>query len=351
MIVEKVFQYRIRFFFVYCFFALMCLSLITLSPQTSLAQIGSTINGMVFDAGRKALTDVDVELQDEYSRLISRTRTTSGGRFIFRGLVSGSYRVRIMGNRLGFAEQSQEVQIISFSRSTITAPSNDQVYVDFYLQPIKKASLAETFGIASSVFVQNIPSEAIKSYKQAISDFDQKKDDLGLVNLKKAIKIFPTYFDALNRFGEELIKQQDFKAAQEILTKAVEVNPKDAGAFYLLGYCQYVLKQFDSAAKTLDQSVNWFSKSAPAYLLLGMSLRQIKRYEEAELRMKKAKELAKKKLPDVHWQLALLYGNNLKRFNEAADELELFLKVQPDSKDAESIKKLIQQFRNKARQG
>jgi regulator of sirC expression with transglutaminase-like and TPR domain len=52
-------------------------------------------------------------------------------------------------------------------------------------------------------------------------------------------------------------------------------------------------------------------------------------------------------LPEAHWQLALLF-NQLKRYNEAADELELFLKTQPDAKDTEMIKKLIQRFRQQS---
>ena len=49
----------------------------------------------------------------------------------------------------------------------------------------------------------------------------------------------------------------------------------------------------------------------------------------------------------AHWQLALLF-NQLKRYKEAADHLELFLKVQPESKDAELIKKLIQRLRTQS---
>ena len=57
--------------------------------------------------------------------------------------------------------------------------------------------------------------------------------------------------------------------------------------------------------------------------------------------------MAEAKVPDAHWQLALLF-NQLKRFKEAADELELFLKAQPDARDADKIKKLIQQLRQKS---
>jgi regulator of sirC expression with transglutaminase-like and TPR domain len=71
---------------------------------------------------------------------------------------------------------------------------------------------------------------------------------------------------------------------------------------------------------------------------------------EAETYLKRADVLAESKLADVHWQLALLF-NQLKRFREAADQLELFLKVQPDARDAEQIRKLIQRFRQQSVSG
>jgi len=43
-----------------------------------------------------------------------------------------------------------------------------------------------------------------------------------------------------------------------------------------------------------------------------------------------------------------LLFNQLKRYKEAADELEIFLKVQPDARDAELIKKLIQKLRQQS---
>jgi regulator of sirC expression with transglutaminase-like and TPR domain len=78
-----------------------------------------------------------------------------------------------------------------------------------------------------------------------------------------------------------------------------------------------------------------------------MLLRQTAKLDEAETYLKEADKLAASKSPDAHWQLALLF-NQLKRYKEAADELELFLKVQPDAKDTELIKKLIQRFRQQS---
>lgn len=344
---KSIFQFRVMFLYLLCFL-LFAVFLINSSHEVKAQSSGSVINGMVFDQSRNGVTDIDVELLDELARLIARTRTTGGGRFTFRGLVAGIYVVKVKPGRFGYKEQSQEVQLISLSRGQNNPSSNDQAFVDFNLQSVRAASLAQTLGLETSVFVQEIPNKALELYNRAELDFNQNKVDSGIENLKSAIEFFPVYYLALSRLGEEYIKLKDFKLASEILAKAVEVNPKAADSFYMLGYSQYVLKQYGLAIKSLRESTTWSPKSAATYLLLGMSLRHTAEYIEAETQMLKAKKLAKKKSPDIHWQLALLYGNNLKKYNDAANELELFLKIQPDSKDAESIRRLIKQFRDKA---
>ena len=50
----------------------------------------------------------------------------------------------------------------------------------------------------------------------------------------------------------------------------------------------------------------------------------------------------------VNWELALLYGRDMKRYADAAKELKLFLKESPDAKDAAAIKKLIDEYEAKA---
>lgn len=55
-------------------------------------------------------------------------------------------------------------------------------------------------------------------------------------------------------------------------------------------------------------------------------------------------------LPDIYWELALLYYYNLKGYNEAAEELELYLKAKPKAENKEQVEKLIQTFRSKAKE-
>jgi len=149
-----------------------------------------------------------------------------------------------------------------------------------------------------------------------------------------------------DREGADLDMEAVLKAAAETGV-ALEINARAYSSWYALGVAQYNLKQLPDAIESLRRAVSLNQKSINANLYLGTLLRHSGRLDEAETYLKQANLLAEAKVPDAHWQLALLF-NQLKRFKEAADELELFLKAQPDARDADKIKKLIQQLRQKS---
>jgi len=322
---------------------------IVFSPSNVLAQFGNTISGNVFGAQRQPVNDVTVELLDEFSRSVARTRTNSGGRFIFSRLSSGRFRIRVLSLGTDYEEQEQEVEIQNISRELrgggVLTSGYENVQRDFYLKPRRGSQIT---GRSESIFVQEIPEQAKATYKKAIELLDKKKDEQGLKDLKSAIEIFPNYYDALERLGTEYIKLQHYVPAQILLLKAVEVNPRGYKSWYGLAYALYSLNKTNEAIEAVEKaaSLNQFSIEAP--FLNGVLLRRAGRYKESEKQLKRAKELANGAIPEIHWHLALLYGNNLKRYADAAEELELFLKKRPDSKDADNIKKLIKQFKEKA---
>jgi len=201
------------------------------------------------------------------------------------------------------------------------------------------------------VFAQEVPDKARKQYERGIALLqknEQRKE--GVAALENAIEIFPLYFDALHVLGSEYVKQQDYDRAIPVLTKAIEVNRQAYPTLYTLSIAQYNLKHVPEAIESMRRAMALNQQSMPANLWLGMLLRQTDKFDDAETYLKQADHLAASKSPDVHWQLALLY-NQLKRYKEAADELELFLKVEPDAKDTELIKKLIKKFRQQSSEG
>lgn len=305
----------------------------------------STIMGAIYDNQRNGLVDVDVELLDDYYRQIARTRTTAGGRYEFGGLVDGRYTVKVMAFRTDFMDQSAMVEI---NTSTLKGSMGNQFFTqDFYLVP-KKGSLAETE--LSVVFVQEVPKDAQKTYETAVGNLSKKKADEGIAGLREAVRIFPKYYLALNRLGRELIVKKEYGEAAQLFIRSSEVNPKSPMSFYYLGYALSELNFNKAALVALNQALTLAPASIQVLALLGNRERLEGSFEIAEKHLLQAKKLSKTDNPDIHWELAQLYGNNMKKYKEAAEELELYLKAgRFDDAQIKKVKKIISDLKEKAK--
>jgi len=307
--------------------------------QVFIAQQVTSISGHVSDNSRNPIPDLQVELLNDVDSVIARTKTDDSGLFSFRRLSTGVFQIRVQTYGTTFISQTQRVQL---------ERGRAFEQVDFVLASKKSSSTA---GIPGVVFAQEVPDKARKQYERGIALLqknEQRKE--GVAALENAIEIFPIYFDALHVLGSEYVKQQDYDRAIPVLTKAIEVNRQAYPTLYTLSVAQYNLKQVPEAIESMRRATALNQQSMAANLWLGMLLRQSDKFDDAEIYLKQADRLAASKSPDVHWQLALLY-NQLKRYKEAADELELFLKVEPDAKDTDLIKKLIKKFRQQSSEG
>lgn len=320
---------------------LISFSVVQGQAQSPSAQNRSTITGYVSNPQRNPVSQIPVELINEVNRVIGRTKTDGSGRFFFNGVGSGRFSIRVLPFGTDLEEQTQEIEISGVSARGLPIPEN--VQIDFSLHLRKNSA-----SVAGRVlFAQEIPEEAKKLYENAVSDLEDKRAAPGIEGLQKAVKIFPTYYLALERLGLEYINQRKYEDAQKVFSQAVTVNPRSFSCWYGLSYANYSMQRPEAAIEAAKQALALDRKSVTTLFLLGVSQRQIKRYEEAEQTLMQAKKLDKGKTPDIYWNLALLYAHNLKRFNDAANELELYLKADPNAPNSESVKKLIKQFREK----
>jgi tetratricopeptide (TPR) repeat protein len=314
---------------------------------TARGQAGNSIGGFVFGLNRTPMTDVIVELLDEYSRTIQRGRTNGSGRYSFYGLAPARFKVRVLPYGTDYEDQEQEVEIVSFSASgssggRLAGASNEQR--DFFLR-LRKGVDPSSLEV---VFVQNVPDEAKKLYERGVAQLSDKKDAEGLADLKAALEIFPNYFAALHRLGTEYVRLGHFDASAILLKMAVDVNERSGRSWYGLAYSYYSLKDNENAFKSVTKLLEISPSSPDGLLLSGVLLRLRKQFPESEKQLLKAMDIVGDSIPQIHWELALLYGNNLNRYADAAKHLKLFLKLQPETKDADNIRKLISKFEEKA---
>ena len=314
-------------------------------PVLPTGQIGNTIMGTVFDTSGRPLPDLWVEALDEANQQLGKTRTDAVGRYVFSRLSAGVFLVKIGSDGIHIS-QTQRVEIVP---SVGISGSHIQT-VDFYLKSYSESN-ATPSGPTGFLFAQEIPEAARNAYQEGV-ELLSKDAEAGLKKLDEAISIFPDYYAALARYGFELVKSRKFDRAVPLLSKAVQVNPKGQDSLYALGVAQYQLKQLPESAATLTDMIDLAPESpnaAYARYYLGMALVKTAKPAQAEPHLREAYERGRKQIPaDVHMALAQIYGNS-KRYKEAADQLELFLKEAPDARDKEKIRGLIQQLRAKAK--
>ncbi len=304
----------------------------------------SSISGRVYGEGRRPLSDVWVELLDDAYSTLRRVRTNAGGQFMFTGLPQGRYKVRVTPYGTDYREETRDVELITVSAIPGSSGAiSEQVDIQLRMRADANASPLAAPG---SVFAQEVPEEARKLYEAGVASLRDKKEKEGFESLKHALEIFPTYYAALDRLGTEYVMRGYHQAAYVLLTKALEVNPRSFSSNFGLGLAQYYLKQNNEAVESLRRATSIYAKSAPAQMWLGVALQRRGDLAQAESSYKQARDLSDGKLAEVHWHLGRLYMEQ-KRYNEAASSLELFLKAQPDARDAEKIKQLITQLRQK----
>lgn len=296
------------------------------------------IEGIVWDPYRRPVRDLYVELQNENYFAFARARTDSAGRFSFTGVSSGHFNIRVITSGTNYLEYTESIDLVSVVRG-----GSDSVYLEIYLKLDTNKVSSGLAEITDAIFVQDVPEAARKLYKEGIKNLE--KGELGFAEIEEALKIFPTYFDALNTLGTNYVARKEYQKSLAYLIRAVDVNQRSFSTYYALAYACYELDHRPEALDAARAATILQPRSFNAQLLYGTLLRLDHSYEKAEIALSEAKKLSQKRpVPEVHWQLALLY-NRLGRNQEAADELEIYLKLQPEAPDRKAIQDTIAKLR------
>jgi tetratricopeptide (TPR) repeat protein len=112
--------------------------------------------------------------------------------------------------------------------------------------------------------------------------------------------------------GPEVVE----RAKQEFL-KEIQIDPKNAGAHYILGELARRDEKWDEAISQFSEAAKLDPSFADAYLNLGASLISVKRYEEAISPLRVAERLQPGN-PGVHYNLGVAFSRTGKK--EEADK-------------------------------
>lgn len=333
-----------------CLLMAAILFLFALCVQNGFAQVNNSVSGFVFGINRMPVAMARVELLSDLYQTVGYRITSGNGLYTFNGLSQGRYRIRVTTPDGLYLEHEEDVEIVNVvvgtaSNSRVTGSDRQQRDVYLQLRPEYAANL-NAVGV---IIAQEVPESARRDFEKGVELLEDKKTEAGIERLKNSLQTFPEYYLALRRLSEEYMKSGKFEEAIELLLRMSKINERDGKINSQIAGAYYNLKKDDDALKYAQKSLET-SKSYYPHYLIAMIYKRRGKFAEAEQSFQAAKKLSDNKVGDVHYQLALLYCNNLMKFNEAANELELYLKTKPQNVDKEKVKELIKTFRTKAAQ-
>lgn len=301
------------------------------------------VMGTVRDQAGQAIGGVRVAVTDENFQSIRTILIDASGRFTVRGLAPGRYTFRVETTGTSFEEQTQLLELYSTRRR---AGSVETYSLDFILKLKKSKTAAPSTDL---VFMQEIPGVAKSQYERATNYLKNGEPQQAITALKKAIDLFPTYFNALELLGTEYVKDGQFDAALPILAKALEVNRSAPKSVYAQGVAYLKLNRPGDAIESLKKSAELAPNNPNAPMMLGLSYRQVGDFNLAETAFKKALQMGGTAMAEAHFYLAGIYEKQAK-YSEAVRELELFLKDAKNVNDPAQIKSVIEKLRGKAKE-
>jgi tetratricopeptide (TPR) repeat protein len=321
-------------------FALILILGLAIQPFT--LQGFFTIFGTIRDEEGRVVSAVRVSLVDENYQPKGTVFADSSGQYQFRNLRAGSYYLRVEATGSPYEEYSKQIDLYSMTpRASSTAePTLEDVVLK------RKKSLTAFTATPLVVFMQVIPPAALAEYHRGASSIKDKNSQLGIEALKKAIEIFPDYFDAAALLGTEYVKLGQFESAIPILIRAVVINNKAASSMYALGVAYLRLNSPAEAIRWLENAAAQDSGNPNVYMMLGLAYGTNRTFSQAEVALKKAYQLGRAKAADAHLYLAGIYDKQ-GRYGEAWRELELYLKEARGLKNKRHIKKMIARLKAK----
>ncbi len=313
--------------------------LLLILAATNYAQGLHTLQGkVVLPNGIQPQTPIKVTLTFN-GRRIYETFTDLSGRFTFGALNRGTYQLTAEGDGSTFETTTIYAEVSAFGSAPQTFTQNIQ------LRPRASKQLPPTGVISVEAFDSNIPEAARKEFEKGVKRASDNQPERAIKNFQEAIRVYPDYYDAHVLMGEQYAKLQRNDEAKTAYQKAIQIKADRADAYIGFGVLLVKQKSYQDALIPLRRGIELNKQSSTAHLFLGFAQMMTSDYAAAEVNLLRAYEIDKPAL--AHIYLANLYdlkGEPVK----AIQQLEAFLKENPESPNSRQIREVIEKLRKQA---
>lgn len=315
------------------FLLLFSFVLLTISvsfAQTDVGQTQSvfnvrTLRGTVVNTDSSPVADAMVEIRSmESGSPVARVYTNGSGEFQVPGISPGQYVVSVED---GTRTAQQQIAFSGFE-------PNVKISVG--------GQVDTPTGQGTTVSVANlaVPEKAKRALESAQKALSKNNLEEAASELEHALSISPHYPQALSLRAVVYLAKGDIKAAMDEAQRSVTIDPSNSLAYTILGASYNSAGQFLQAVDSLQQALRidpnfWQSHYEMAKSLYGQG-KSASALQEVEA--------AGKNAPKEFAQIHLVRGAilmQLHRTNEAAEELQQFLKQDPKNPEAPNVERTL----------
>jgi TolA-binding protein len=320
------------------------------TSETNSGMIGNEqIQGRVFfPPGDRSSVRPVVKLRSLSSPEVTGV-TDQDGNFRFTHLRPDEYTIIVDGGD-EYEKASDAVEI--GNSGSVPAQGDPGSYavpnvyqVQIYLKP-KRSNTTTESAVTSNTFA-DVPAPARELFQQALENGRAGNHVKAIEQLKSAISQAPTFTLAYNELAVQYLKTGRAAQAIETLKEALVIKPDEFTLRLNYGIALLNQKKFEAAEIELRLAIQKNNAESPtAGYYLGLALVSQQKIDGAQTVFESVIKNGGDKLPLAHRYLGGIYWQK-KKYREAADELEKYLKLEPTAPDAEKTRSTIKELRHK----
>jgi Flp pilus assembly protein TadD len=318
-------------------------------PQGGVDSTGNggmhTIQGRIYmPNGRTPDAGIPVKLESLNHRTASLQSDRNGG-FAFKMLTPGNYTIVVdAGENYVIATEyftiDAEIQGPTVRITPIPKVFNVPIYLQFKPNsPLKNEVVNAKF--------THIPKQALEHCQKGLELNRAGKSEEAVKAFRLAIAAYSQFALPHTEIGKIYLKIGKFEDAFSILATAIAIDPKDFESKLNYGIALMYRKDVQDAEKELRAASDLDRTAVTPHYYLGLLFMQNRDLEGAQKELEAARSLkGDKDFPLVHKYLGGIYWAK-KEYRMAAAELEKYVQLSPDAKDAEVTRKTISDLKNR----
>lgn len=307
-----------------CFSFTVCLA----APEQETYELKGKI--VRFDDGKPVRDSVPVVfLRAVHSPLTINTLVGPSGRFGFKKLLAGPYRLTIAVPSWGQMEKSIDI-------GPSFADHKNRIEMEFQFKPDYQTREHDVVSIKQL----KIPEKAKKEYRNALEKLEKPETDKAIEHLEKALEIAPHYSDVWNRLGTIAFLSNEFSKAEKYFRTAIKHDPNSYAPVVNLGAALYALGEFEESLEMNRQAVSMEPRDPLANSQLGLSYLALGNHSLAEDHLLKCKSLDPAHFSHPQVSLAELYRQT-GDIEGMARELNEFIFYHPDDAKVHNFKLIL----------